>query len=223
MNKTITILVCAIMVFLYSFSCFAETQDMLTRSQDIDNGYWVEVYKDYLDSISKYNGIAALADFDLDGKPELLALSGEWVHVGLSGCFVKYDGDDYIVYEDFALIGVDEQLALTIDGNGNYGWYSNSEYVGGGGFSNTISKIQFSERMEYSEEKWLSSWGNWNDDMTPSNISYYIGEQEVTYEQYRKEDIRRKQLKTLFVLDPWKYLYPNNWNNAISQYSVILK
>lgn len=223
MKKINAIVACAIMLALCGFSGEAETKDLLIRPQDVDDGYWVEVYQDYLDYMSEYNGIAALADFDLDGKPELLALSGEWVHVGLAGCFVKYDDNNYIVHEDLALIGVDEQLALTVDGNGNYGWYSISENAGAGLFSNTISRVHFSESMELSEEKWLSSWGEWNDDMTESNTTYYIGDQEVSYEQYRKEDVKRKQLRTLFVLDPWNFLYPDSWYDATSQYSVIQK
>ena len=223
MKKTFAFFACTIMVILCSICGVAETQDLLVRPQDVDGGYWIGVYKDFLDNISEYNGIAALADFDLDGKPELLALSGEWVHVGLAGCFVKYDGSDFIVYEDIALIGVDEQLALTVDGNGHYGWYSISENAGAGLFSSAISRVKFSESMELSEEKWLSSWGEWNDDMTESNTTYYIGDQEVSYEQYRKEDVTRKQLRTLFVLDPWNFMYPDSWYDTTSQYSVIQK
>lgn len=223
MKKVFAILACITMVIFVAVSGIAETQDLLIRPQDVDNGYWIEVYQDYLDNISEYNGIAALADFDLDGKPELLALSGEWVHVGLAGCFVKYDGSDYIVYEDIALIGVDEQLALTVDENGDYGWYSISENAGAGLFSSAINRVQFSESMEFSEKEWLSSWGEWNDDMTESNTTYYIGDQEVSYEQYRKEDVKRKQLRTLFVLDPWNFMYPDSWYDAMSQYSVIQK
>ena len=221
MRKIIMMIVCAVLVALCGLTGVAETQDLLICPQDADNGYWVEVYQDYLDYMGEYNGIAALADFDLDGKPELLALSGEWVHVGLAGCFVKYDGNDYTVYEDLALIGVDEQLALTVDGDGNFGWYSISENAGTGLFSSAISKVHVSEDMEFSREKWLSSWGEWNDDMTESSTTYYIGDQEVSYEQYRKEDVKRKQLRTLFVLDPWSFKYPDNWYDAISQYSVL--
>lgn len=224
MNKIVVIVACAILIALCAYSGVAETQDLLIRPQDVDNGYWVEIYQEYLDSMSEYNGIAALADFDLDGKPELLALSGEWAHIGIEGCFVKYDGNDYIVYkDDIALLGSDEQLALTVDRSGNFGWYSISEYAGTGLFSSTISKVNFSDDMEFSKETWLSSGGEWNDDMTESNTSYYIGDREVSYEDYRKEDVKRKQLKTLFVLDPYSFMYPDNWNDAVSQYSVVLQ
>lgn len=223
MKKGIAIVACALIISLCACSSLAETQDLLIRPLDVDNGYWVEVYQDYLDYRSEYNGFAVLADFDLDGKPELLALSGEWAHVGIEGCFVKYDGNDFIVYNDIVLLGSDEQLALTVDRSGNFGWYSIAEYAGTGLFSTTISKVYFSDNMEFSKEIWLSTGGEWNDDMTESNTSYYIGDREVSYEDYRTEDVKRKQLKTLFVLDPYGYLYPDNWNDAISQYSVILQ
>lgn len=223
MKRVFLIMLCFVLISQCFIVSIAESQDLLISPQDVADGYWVDAYQYYLDNISDYNGYAVLADFDLDGEPELLALSEEWAHVGIAGCFVKYNGNEYIVYEDIVLLGSDEQLALTIDDRDNFGWYSISEYAGTGLFSSTISKVHFSGTMEFSEEKWLSSGGEWNDDMTESNTTYYIGDQEVSYEQYRKEDVKRKQLKTLFVLDPFNYMYPDNWYDAISQYSVIAR
>ena len=200
-----------------SFNSYS-TEDYSSESY-YDDDDWLEIYQRYIDNYSNYRGYAALADFDLDGNPELMALDDDWPHMGVEGCIVKYDGNRYIVYEDdIALIGVDDQLALTVDSNGIYKWYRLGSYTGMGDTYTSINALTFSDNMEMMETNWLSTVQDYNDEMTEFVMSYFIQGEEVSYEEYRSEEIKWEQLTVLFVLDPSDYKYPDNWYSANSQF-----
>ncbi len=167
------------------------------RPIDVDGGSWVDAYRYYMDNMSPYKGYAVLADFDLDGKPELLALEGEWSHAGAAGCFVKYTGSQYIVYKDSSLFVWDDQLHLVLD-NGSYVWYKSSSYASTGYYGSYVSRLSFSGNMKLSESKWFEMHG----DMDEGTEAYQIGSRGVSWNEYNQEEAKWNRMNKLLTLDP---------------------
>ena len=188
------------------------------RPIDVDGGSWVDAYRYYMDNMSPYKGYAVLADFDLDGKPELLALEGEWSHAGAAGCFVKYTGSQYIVYKDSSLFVWDDQLHLVLD-NGSYVWYKSSSYASTGYYGSYVSRLSFSGNMKLSESKWFEMHG----DMDEGTEAYQIGSRGVSWNEYNQEEAKWNRMNKLLTLDPASFSYPSGWNNAANLYSVIAR
>ena len=207
---------CCILFFaVFSFFMSAHATTMLQRPKDMDDGYWVDAYRYYMENISAYKGYAVLADFDLDGAPELLALDEQWPHAGVDGCFVKYTGSNYVVYEEYGIFLEDDTLYLTQE-NGGYAWYMSSSYAGTGLYCTSVSRLSFSERMQISENKWFELSGN----MDKGTEEYSIGSRNVSKREYDQEEAKWNSITKLFTLVPADYPYPRAWDNAVNQYSV---
>ena len=196
----------------------AEASSTLQRPVDVDNGSYVDAYRYYLDNKSPHNGFAILADFDLDGKPELLALSDQWSHSGIECCYVKYAGNSYIVFEGTYLYDMAGSLYLILE-NGSYAWYKSTSYASTGLYDKSINRITFSSDMRPAETIRFGLYG----DMDNGTEEYLIGSRNVSKNEYDQEEAKWNSTNKLITLDPYDFAYPSAWNNAINQYSVILK
>lgn len=190
----------------------------LQRPVDVDNGYWVDAYKRYMDNYSEYKGCAVLVDFDFDGIPELLALQENWAHMGADGCIVKYTGSQYKVCNFQAFFFWDDKLCL-IKQNDGYAWYLSRSLTYGGDTNAWVSKLNISENLTLSETKWFSHHYSINN----SDQSYFIGSKSVSRSEYEQEEAKWNGMTKLFIADLISYPYPSSWNDAVNQYSVIKK
>lgn len=208
--------------YLETASAFAsgrvalQASSSLQRPQDVDNGSYVNAYRKYMEDVSKYKGFAVLADFDLDGAPELLALSDQWNYSGAACCYVKYTGNNFIVHEDTYLYDLEGSLYLTQE-NGSYVWYKSHSYANTGIYDSSIRKLTFNSNMKPTEEIRFGLSGNTNE----GRESYQIGSTTVTKSQYDQESAKWDSVTKLCELDPKNFKYPADWDKAASQYSVV--
>ena len=205
-------------VSLDSVGIMAEASSTLQRPVDVDNGSYVDAYRYYLDNKSPHNGFAILVDFDLDGKPELLALSDQWSHSGTPCCYVKYTGNSYIVFEGTYLYDMAGSLYLILE-NGSYAWYKSRSYASTGLYDKSINRITFSSNMRPTETIRFGLYG----DMDNGTEEYLIGSRNVSKNEYNQEEAKWNSINKLLTLDPYDFAYPSAWNSAINQYSVIIK
>ena len=79
--------------------------------------------------------------------------------------------------------------------------------------------------MEPIFEDWFSYDAEevWNDDIENYEIvvtGYRVGGNVVDYDTYRKEEIKRRQLRVLYTVSDG-YRFPDEWDTAVNEYSVI--
>lgn len=227
-KSKVIILIVALVVFLCAgaISLAEEVQ----RPIDVDNGRWVDLYADYLYEHFDYwyDGLnlprVALLDLDLDSVPEMLALTefGRWYN---GGYIVKITENDIVEYYSPELIDMSCTLALAIDKDGNYGWYQEAFQAGTGLQNTTVRRLSVTSEMEPILEDWFSYsteeiYNEDTDEYEMVNTGYTVGGNTVDYDTYRKEEIKRRQLRVLYTVSDG-YPFPDEWETAINEYSVI--
>ena len=89
------------------------------------------------------------------------------------------------------------------------------------------SKFIFSKGEGISDVPWLSMYSQydyWEIEIptdTDYTRMYYIYGEEVSYEEYRKEDMKRRKMDYIVTVQLCGYEYPDDWNDACSQYSIL--
>ena len=217
---------------LVIFSCAGTVSlaEEVQRPIDVDNGRWVDLYADYLYEHFDYwyDGLnlprVTLLDLDLDSVPEMLVLTefGRWSN---GGYIIKITDNDIIEYYSPDLIDMDCTLALAVDREGNYGWYQEAFQAGTGLLNTTVRRLSVTSEMEPIFEDWFSYDAEevWNDDIENYEIvvtGYRVGGNVVDYDTYRKEEIKRRQLRVLYTVSDG-YRFPDEWDTAVNEYSVI--
>ena len=231
-HKLYSALICVTLIALLCVAAHAEIEEEVIRPLDVDGGYWVEAYADFLDTHHYYwegdytmdDPFIRLVDIDLDGIPELMAKT-EWGRWYDSGLIVKITDEGIIEYYSPELFECDSNLALCIDSDGNFGWYEETFSAGTGLQYTTVNRISITPEMEIIHDEWFSYgteqvFNEETGDVDFVNIGYRVYGQDVDYDTYRLEEIKRRQLRVLFSNDRW-YCYPQDWETAINEYSVV--
>lgn len=225
-----TILFLMIVVLLCGVSV-AEESDAVVRPIDVDGGYIVEAYEDYLYSAGIEYPYVQLLDLDLDGLPELVIIE-EWGRWYDGGRIVKIspaseDPSSLYTQEHFdeELFPCSIKLALCADKNGDCAWYAEDFNAGTGLSRTTVSTLMLTEDLDPVIEEWFASGNEELFDEETGEIyyektGYYVHGEEVDYDTYRLEEIKRRQMKVLFSSDEW-YEFPQRWQDAVNTYSVL--
>ena len=223
-------LVMLVVVFLFNI-CIAESSDEVVRPIDVYGGSIVEEYEEYLNSSGIEYPCVQLLDLDLDGLPELLVIE-EWGRWYDGGRIVKINPADSLAtgmsiqeHFDEELFPCSIKLALCADKNGDCAWYAEDFNAGTGLSRTTVSTLRLTEDLDPVIEEWFAS-GNEElfDEETGEiyyeNTGYYVHGEEVDYDTYRLEEIKRRQMNVLFSSDEW-YEFPQRWQDAVNTYSVL--
>ena len=78
-------------------------------------------------------------------------------------------------------------------------------------------------------ESWLGEYSEYDfwEIETPENTdyirTYFVNGAEVSYEEYRKEDVKRRKMRYVVTVQLCNYSYPEGWDEACSQLSVLRK
>lgn len=220
-------------VVLAVFLCagIVSLAEEVQRPIDVDNGRWVDLYADYLYEHFDYwyDGYnlprVTLLDLDLDSVPEMLVLT-EWGRWYNGGYIIKMTENDIVEYYSPELIDMSCTLALAVDKDGNYGWYQEAYWAAQGWVGTKVNRFSVTSEMEPIFEEWFSydSEEEWNEETHEYGervvTGYKVGGKEVDYDTYRKEEIKRRQLRVLYTVSDG-YPFPDEWETAINEYSVI--
>lgn len=226
--RVITLLLLAVAFFCIGAVSHGEE---VQRPIDTDNGNWVGLYEQYIyDNFDYwYDGYnlprVLLLDLDMDAMPELLVLNelqGRWYD---GGYIVKIVDGEIIEYYSPELLEIGCTLALAVDNDGNFGWYSETFSAGTGLQYTAVNKLSVTSEMELEEEEWFGYgteqvYNEESGEVDFVNTGYYVYGQEVDYDTFRREEIKRRQLKILYSTDGL-YPFPDEWDEAINEYSIL--
>lgn len=225
----------AVMCLMLAVGCcstaMAEVGQEVVRPVDVDSGYWVNAYSDYIEAHSYYwtgdtsstDPFIKFADIDLDGIPELFALT-EWGRWSNSGWVVKITSAGVVEFYSDELFQSTSNIALCVDDDGNYGWYEETFSAGTGLQYTTVNRLSVNTNMEIVHHEWFrygteQVFNEETGDVDFVNTGYWVEGQQVEYDVYRKEEIKRHRLRVLYSNDTW-FSYPQDWDAAINEYCV---
>lgn len=214
-----------------SACAFAEAVDLekvMITPNELDNGYWVNAYQDYLNSNSGIYGYVALVDLDLDGVPEMVAvkeIEKTWYAIADIICIDRNGSVQVIEYDNLQM---DTVISLYIEDDGPI-WIMKEEtsYIE----MDTLNyyHFSFSKDSGVEIEPWLSAYTEYNywEIEEPINTdythTYCVNGDEVSYEEYYKEDIKRRKMDYVVTVQLYNYTYPDDWATVCAQYSILRK
>lgn len=227
--QVLSVLLCMAMLFMPNM-VHAESTNLLLKVSDIDDGYWVEMYQNYLQDyeqeyIDEYGAIpcgATLADLNIDGIPELIVICETGSRASGYGHIVSLA--DSIQINDFAYEGTKSTFALCSNDEGEIAWYEQEESVATWYKDVRINQISIDNQLAINREEWFSvSYEAVYDEATDEEkmvaTAYYISGNEVDYDTYRQEELKRRRLITLYTFDVYTP-YPNGWDEMVSNACV---
>lgn len=224
--RKLALAIAVVILCSVTLTAYGESNNSMLPVAQLDNGYWVNAYKDYLDYNygDAYIASAELLDVDLDGQPELVIID-EWGRWDCNGRIVKITESETIVYEDVSLFGASITLSLCLDADGNACWYEKEFSAGTGLQVETIRKVEFTESMEPIRVDWLTYTSEQMDDpetgfaIVPTG--YYVYGESVDYETYRREDLKRRQLVPIYTAEICSHSYPEAWEKMVENAAVL--
>lgn len=231
MKKLIMLLAAVlVLVSISSFAC-AESEDPLIRCNEVDGGKWVDIYEQFIARRGEEYYAASLVDLDLDGKPELVGVKSS-AHIGLYTDIVKYSEatDSYTVNDEDIVFGMQSKWSL-YELDGTYCWYENEDYAGQGTIFETIRKIQFYPGCTVEKIEWLQEVSTENyekmetatEEADMFDYTFYVYGEQVDYETYQKENMLRRRMTPIYTFNPERFSYPDQWEEACSEYAVLNK
>lgn len=224
--RKLALIIAVIILCCITFTAYGEANNSMIPVTQLDNGYWIDAYKGYLDYNygDGYIASAELLDVDLDGQPELVIIE-EWGRWDCSGRIVKITEDETIIYEDVSLFGADITFSLCLDSDGNACWYEKEFSAGTGLQAETIRKVEFTEIMKPIRVEWLTYTSEQMEDpetgfaIVPTG--YYVNGESVDYDTYRREDLKRRQLVPIYTVEICSHSYPDAWDEMVEQSAVL--
>lgn len=226
MRIILVILIAAVTV---STSVFAEEVDIekvMITPNELDNGYWVNAYQDYLNSNAGQYKYVALVDLDLDSIPEMVAvkqIEKTWYVIADIVCIGRNGGLQITEYDELQM---DTVISLYIGDEGPI-WIRKEGYDYKGTTTQDYYYFTFTKSGGVVVKPWLSEYSEYDywEIEEPTNTdytrTYYVNGEEVSYEEYRKEDIKRRKMSYVVTVQLCGYAYPEDWATACAQYSVL--
>ena len=178
----------------------------------------IQQYEAYLNSSETTYANAVVADFDLDGMPEVMARYsvGRWG----SDCHILDIVNGHItVHEVHATFSNGGALTLYQLPNGELRWLTFHSEAAQGERHEGMAQICCNDRNEYSIPFWYH-YSYRSPDLSNPGITYYIGQgyQAVTEQAYFHEVAVHETSVPLDSISINKMTYPDRWAEAINSY-----
>ena len=187
-------------------------EDTMVSPSELENGYWVQVYREYIDRnndyweplLDDYNyneedlgfyRYVVLVDLDFDGEPEAVAVKETIKSWYVTADIIDIDRDGTCTITELEGLQMDSAISLYIGEDGPV-WIKVEESDYKGTATKDYYRFSYSKADGAATESWLSEYSEYDyweiDEPTNTDYTrtYYVNGEEVSYEDYRKEDTR---------------------------------
>ncbi|MBR3374378.1 MAG: hypothetical protein IKG71_01120 [Firmicutes bacterium] len=222
------VLVAAVTISASAFAEAIDIEKVMITPNELDNGYWVNAYQDYLSSNAGRYQYVALVDLNLDGIPEMVAvkeIEKAWYVIADIVCIDRNGSLQVTEYDELQM---DTVISLYIGDEGPM-WVRKEESDYKGTATLDYYRFTFTKNSGVMVEPWLSEYSEYDywEIEEPTNTdytrTYYVNGEEVSYEEYRKEDTKRRKMSYVVTVQLCGYAYPTDWATACAQYSILRK
>ena len=225
-----------------TYALAARIDDLAISPDQLDNGYWVSAYREYIDRNNEYwepllhdynyqqeelgyYHYAALLDLDFDGIPEVVAVKETIKPWYVTADVLSMDRNGNCDVTELYDIDMDTVVSLYVGDDGP-AWILENESEYKGDYSHNYYRLKYSKGEAVYTELWLSEtsyiedWENESPENTDYMRSYFVNGEEVSFEEYKREDIMRRNMTYVSTVQLCGYTYPDDWTTACSQLSV---